>query len=491
MKKHAALFVIAAVAAITVIPASVGAQADFMRGVNTHMTTTGPIEHILEIGANWHAPFLVWRHVEPEIDQVDLTVDDVRADPSMIDAYIDGHDWSRYDSVIDDLLASGLKVFPVIGQCFTGGAPRYQGHVIIPHEPDRPLLWYDNPYGHCVFPVGRENYLGHLYLHIRAVVRRYKDEIGHWMVDPEMNQSALFRVFGGWKAGRAWAEWDYVTRVLETLSAGVRDEDPGAVVCLPFNVDQPWAVTESYARTALLSGGVSVLDWPDAITDWLPYIDMVGVDFFESQGNPDPNCYARLRGRVETAVERAQGKPVAVCSVGVPSGPEALGWTEDNQATYVGQAFDAAVDAGACGFFYFGFATSDTHHVEITDFDVETMASARAIYNAAWDKPTWLFKLTLLWWTFELVQHFQEVGEPNPLLSAVDYCTNRFFPVLETAEGYWGLVRRDGTVKPSFTVLQDRFGSVAPPGQPQGLPLQRSAVWGADETVDRRPHTNK
>ena len=89
----------------------------------------------------------------------------------------------------------------------------------------------------------RDHFLGHLYLHIRAVVRRYREVVSHWMVDPEMNQSALFRLYGGWKAGHAWADWYFATDVLMTLSEGAKDEDRDAVVCLPFNVDQPRAVT--------------------------------------------------------------------------------------------------------------------------------------------------------------------------------------------------------------------------------------------------------
>lgn len=465
------------------------AEEDFMCGITTWGTKTGPISYIQELGAEWHAPFLNWNHVEPEIFQLNLTVDDVKDNPEMIDEYIDTHDWTRFDDVIDTLLSNGFKVFPVIGECFTNTVPTYQDKPIIPHDLDEPIQWYDNPYGAELYPVGRENFLGHLYLHIRAVVRRYQSDISYWMVDPELNQSALFRLFGGWKAGNGWADWDFVTSVLKTLHDGVKAEALSALVCLPFNVDMPASVTFTYAESELLSGGATVLDWPDAITDWLPYMDIVGIDFFESQGNPDPNCYERLKGRMETAIERAQDKPVIVASIGVPSGPKRLDWTEINQANYVAQAFDAAFDSGTKGFFYFEIKTSDQHSVTVTRFDVEVMDYARQVFNDAWHQTVEEFKASLAEWLRWLIEHFEDKDsrlesfanersllehfENNrsrlehfesesslpAILKTVVYLTRHFFPVLESAEGYWGLVRPDGSYKLGFRVLSERYAS--------------------------------
>jgi hypothetical protein len=318
-------------------------------------------------------------------------------------------------------------------------------------------------------------------------MRRYQSEIFYWMVDPELNQSALFRLFGGWKAGNGWADWDFVTSVLITLRDGVKDEVPSALVCLPFNVDMPAAVTFTYADSEFLSGGATVLDWPEAIADWLPYVDFVGIDFFESQGNPDPNCYERLKGRMETAIESAQGKPVIVTSIGVPSGPKRLDWTEENQATYVAQAFDAAWDSGTKGFFYFEIQTSDQHSVRITGFDVEVMDSARQLFNDAWNQTVRQFKVSLAEWLRWLIEQFEDKGIPlehfenersllehlegnrslvedfgikaslPAIIKTVVYLTQHFFPVLESAEGYWGLVRPDGSYKPSFQVLSEKY----------------------------------
>jgi len=449
---------IASLSFFFIASATSAAQGEFFYGINTWGTRTGPIAPLHELRVEWHSPFLLWKHVASEVEQIELTVAQVRAAPEMIDQYIAERDWSRFDDVIGTLLGEGFHIFPVIGQCFTSTVPNYDGKPIIPHNPEEEITFFDNPQGFDLYPIGRENFLGHLYLHARAVVRKYNDVVDYWMVDPEMNQSALFRLFGGWKAGNGWADWDYVTSVLQTLYEAVKDEEPTDLVCFPFNVDQPASVTFFYAHSPLVSGGdVTVLDWPDAVTDWLPYMDIVGIDFFESQGNPDPDCYERIKERVEMVVARAEGKPVMVTSIGVPSGPTELGWSEASQAEYVAQAFDAAVHAGAQGFFYFEIQTSGSHSVEITDFDAEAMDYSRFVFNRAWYQTEQEFSLSF--WTFILwlLQHFIETGSPNPLMDAVDYFKGHFFQVLETAEAYWGLVRGDGSHKPSFDALSARY----------------------------------
>ena len=372
-------------------------ELEFMCGISTWGARTGPLRHIKSLGAKLHAPFLNWNRVEPSIPrgEVGLTVADVRADPGMIDSYIKARDWSKFDVVLTTLESHGLGLFPIVGQCFTSTVPKVDGKPIVPHDPKAPVTFFDNPVGRQVHPVDRDHFLGHLYLHVRAVVRRYR-QIRFWMIDPEINQSALFRVFGGWKVGAAWADWDFVTKAVQTLSQAIKDEDPSDIVCLPFNTDQPPAVTFTYARTPWLSGGnVTVRDWPDAVTEWLPHVDVVGMDFFESQGTTDPNCYQRIRQRIEIAVQRASGKPVIVASIGCPSGPEALGWNEANQSTYISQAFDAAVDGGARGFFYFEIQTSERHRVKISSLDLEVMTKARGVYNGAWRQTEGEFALVL------------------------------------------------------------------------------------------------
>jgi hypothetical protein len=48
---------------------------------------------------------------------------------------------------------------------------------------------------------------------------------------------------------------------------------------------------------------------------------------------------------------------------------------------------------------------------------------------------------------------------PPAILETIIYLQEHFFPVLESAEGYWGLVRSDGSYKPGFNVLADRYAS--------------------------------
>lgn len=431
-----------------------------MFGINTWGTTTNPIEHLKALGVQWHAPFLNWNHVQPAIppERAELTVAQVKADPAMIDAYIEACDWQRFDEVIRALEENGFSLFPVVGQLFTGTVPKLDGKPMVPHPPDQPFMFYDNPFQQALCPIAQEHFLGHAYLHVRAVVRRYK-QIEHWMVDTEINQSALFRLFGGWKAGRCWADWEFVTAALRTLTQAVKDERPEDKVCIVLNTDQPPAVTFTFGRNPLFAGpNATILDWPDALTCWLDDqtipADMIGLDFFESQGTNDAHCYERLKKKVETAVQRAHGKPVLVTSIGCPSGPEALGWTEGYQETYVREAFRATVDGGAKGFFYFNVQTSDHHSIEITPLDQKVAQKAFELFNAAWEKTDAEFvedlSSSILWLS-------QQLLEAQDDRDAITYLRTHYFPVLETAEAYWGLVRPDGTHKPSFRALREQW----------------------------------
>ncbi|MBI4645885.1 MAG: hypothetical protein HY738_04630 [Bacteroidia bacterium] len=423
-------------------------QILFMKGINTWGTSAGNVAALTELGITWHAPFLKWSDVEPVITQKDLTVSQVTS--AMIDQYIASHDWSKFDNVVNTIVQNNWKPFPVIGQLFTSTVPQWQGKPIVPDIVDAT----DNPAGIPVSVVGRDNFLGHIYLHLRAVVRRYKDKVDYWMIDPEINQAALFRLFGGWKVGKGWEDWNWVTQVVQTLSKGIKDEDSYAYVCLPFNTDQPPAVTFYYAHSPFLGGGdVTVKDWPDAITDWLPYIDIVGIDFFESQGNPNENCYQRIKDRVTTAVTKAAGKPVVITSIGCPSGSSALSWSEAKQNTYISQAFSASVDAGAAGFFYFEIKTAESSGVVITPQDIDILNHAETCLNNAWYQDEYQFGISFgdfLLWTANT--YFS--GNIN---NAITYFKTTFFNVLETSEAYWGLVRADGSYKPSFNSLKVEY----------------------------------
>jgi len=466
MKVLTASLLVSLLAACT---AGAGPPDGFLFGINTWSTQADPTAHVKALGATWQAPFLHWNHVQPtiELSQVELTVAQVKANPALIDAYIDACDWTRFDAQIRKLQEDGFALFPIAGQLFTGSVPKLNGKAIIPHPPDTPVSFFDNPFGHKVAPIAQEHFLGHAYLHVRAVVRRY-GEITHWMVDPEINQSALFRLFGGWKAGRCWSDWGFVTAALRTLSQAVKDEQPGDQVCLALNTDQPPSVTATFGRNPLFAGAhASIMDWPEALSFWLDdtsiQADLIGIDAFESQGTKDPHCYDRLKKRIETAVERGRARPVLVASLGCPSGPEEMGWTEAYQATYVGEAVRAAVDGGATGFFYFNVWTPDRHSVAITPLDQRVVERTRRVFAGAWDKTEAAFmaelSLSMLWLGGELAT----AGDSR---DAVTYLRSHFFPVLETAEAYWGLVRPDGTHKPSFRVLQEAIGKNGPRGAP-------------------------
>ena len=454
-----------AVALLAVTVTAAALSDEFMFGINTWSGKADPTEHVKALGVKWQAPFLNWNYVQPEIppERIEITVEEVKANPAMVDEYIEACNWEPFDTKIRKLQEDGFSLFPIIAQLFTGTVPKLNGKPIIPHPPDTPVAFSDNPFQHQVTPIAPEYFLGHAYLHVRAVVRRYED-ITHWMPDPEINQSALFRLFGGWKAGRCWSDWRFVTAALQTLTQAVKDECPDDKVCLVLNTDQPPAVTLTFGRNPVFAGlGASIMDWSGALTSWLKdenvHADLIGIDVFESQGTNDPHCYERLRKKIETAVQKASGRPVIIASLGCPSGPKELGWTETYQDTYLREAFRAAVHGGGQGFFYFNVQTPDRHGIAITPLDQKIVKRAFTIFKHAWesDENGFMDALTdSLFWLGE------ELKAAEDARYTLGYLRNHFFRVLETAESYWGLIRPDGTYKPAFLTLRAEFNAQRP-----------------------------
>ena len=125
----------------------------------------------------------------------------------------------------------------------------------------------------------------------------------------------------------------------------------------------------------------------------------------------------------------------------------------------------------------------------IYPLDIEVMNAARQVLNDAWAQTVREFKISMVKFIQWLIEHFERARlrlrhfeqerlllehlqknrsllEPfesdrslPALVKSIVYLTRHFFPVLETAEGYWGLVRPDGSHKPAFDALSERYAS--------------------------------
>ena len=108
-----------------------------------------------QLGVRWLRPAVNWGDVEPTLARPSLTVAQVKANPSLVEEYSRTVRWTVPDAVLGSLGSAGIQPFVVVGHGYAWRLPRFGG---VPATPDA---------------IGRELYLGHLYLHVRAVVERY------------------------------------------------------------------------------------------------------------------------------------------------------------------------------------------------------------------------------------------------------------------------------------------------------------------------------
>ena len=135
-------------------------------------------------------------------------------------------------------------------------------------------------------------------------------------------------------------------------------------------------------------------NWADDLARYAGDLDALGLGAYPNYLFPRPLLTALLINAVETASALGEelGKPVFVLETGYPSGPASGGWDEELQAEYLSTASVDSMNAGAVGYIHF----------LLTDRD--------------WDIPE---------------------------------------GTLQQVEIHWGLVRVDGTYKPSFAAFRD------------------------------------
>lgn len=373
-----------------------------------------------ELGVRWLRPAVRWADVEPVLAQPSLTVADVKADPSLVEQYSRSVDWTAPDALLAALSGGGLRAFVIVGHGYASRLPRWNG---IAATPDA---------------IGREAYLGRLYLHVRAVVERYDGDghldapgitpVHHWQLENELNEAYLTALWG-WREPSfeqahisAWQDWDFLTRLLTTLADAVKGSDASALTAVNFHTDVSDALSATLGKKT----------WRQAIQQWSPLIDIVGIDAYPNYYRAQPPRGSVLGDRVSAARQLAGGKPVVVLETGYPSGPAIEGFDEASQDAYIRAAYASAVAAGASGYFHFGSVTAESHSVDITPVDLENLVRVGAAYDG--EDVGWLI-------SFSLTQP--------------DYLKGHFVSVLQAVEGYWGLVRADGSHKPSWGAVQE------------------------------------
>jgi hypothetical protein len=164
----------------------------------------------------------------------------------------------------------------------------------------------------------RESYVRRAVVHVRALVRHYRDKVKAWQIENEPNWWTMHEA-GGWRAGASWLEpGGFRDRLLKALGEAVHEEDPAATTVINLEADQ-----------ADLK-----------VSDYTAFCDLVGLDFYPNYKSSSPVSVGVFDRAREAA--RESGGRVMVAETGYPSGPEFLGYTEAKQAAYVEAALRKA-----------------------------------------------------------------------------------------------------------------------------------------------------
>jgi hypothetical protein len=399
--------------------ASSGASSsDFVFGLS--QVDAGALPLTAQLGVRWVRPAINWGEVEPTLASPGLTVAQVKANPGLVEDYSRSARWSGPDALLGSMTSAGIQGFVIVGHGYAWRLPLFRG---VPASPDA---------------IGREQYLGHLYLHVRAAVERYDGDgyldapgiapVRRWQLENELNEAFLTALWG-WRqpsfeaaTGSAWQDWDFLTRLLDTLVDAVKSSDQGALTAVNFHTDVSDALSASLGKKT----------WRQAIEAWSSKVDIVGVDVYPNYYRAQPVRGAVVGERVSEAQRLAGGKPVMVLETGYPSGPSAAGFDEAAQDAFIRAAYASAVAAGARGYFHFGSVTRESHEVEITAVDLANLEMVAAAYDGQDASALVGFYLT-----------------------QTAYIKEHFVKVLQAVEGYWGLVRADGSRKPAWATVQE------------------------------------
>jgi hypothetical protein len=415
---------------------------------------TDPVGISEPLGVRFIRPTLGWRQLQPVAAVEGLTVADLRADATLVADWADTADWTSHDLRVSDLVDAGIEPVPIVGHGYSTTLPDFGAGRATPDA------------------LGRQEYLAQQYRQTRAVVERYDADgvddapgsprIALWQTENELNQAFLTAVFG-WRSpgftsalGSAWQDWAFLTDLLSTLRLAVLDADPTARTVMNFHTDVHEGIGAAFG----------VPSWQASITDWSDQMDVIGFDAYPNYYESQPQRGSVVGERVAEVVALAEGKPVMVIETGYPTGPSELGFNAADQAVFLEEALESSVAAGAEGFFWFGMQTHDTHTAVITQEDVDNLAMLGDLF---------------------------ESGDADALLAFIaadpDYVQNQLGVVLQSVEGYWGIVAPDDTPKPAWHTLDALLADDLPDDLAEPIPTTTTTTTSPAPTTVPVPST--
>ena len=219
-----------------------------------------------------------------------------------------------------------------------------------------------------------------------------------------------------------WADWGFLTSLLQTLRGAVVQTDPQAVTVVNLSTDSPAPFNVPFGRP----------DWPDQVLQWRTLADVVAIDTYPNYYLPGPvdgTVVGRDLGVVRDRV--CPGQQYMVMETNYPNGPVARGFSPQNQAQFLQQAWDSSKAAGTSGFmpFAIGVSSPDTVVLEARD--------------------------TTNWDLLGVGLRDGDLGSLGELfLGDQEWVTTRLADVTQLVEGRWGLWGPGKVPYPGFDVVR-------------------------------------
>jgi len=294
------------------------------------------IGNLDDLGVNYGRFWLDWSKIQATTFRLNPatlpSLESIAGNSNLIDEYADHLTWTEFDTFVQNLIQAGVSPLPLIADATTAPlAPGTQARIAPEDEG-----WTGSAciLGTCVdyVGIGRDAYLAQAYLHAAALARRYRDRIGIWNLENELNWAYVHTGVAGWRVGNAWSDPEFCRRLLKTLADGIKAGNPSALATMNFNIHDP-----AYLQK---------------IRDWSGPLDLIGLGAYPNYLFASPIMSSLLADAVLNT-KGLTDKPVLVLETGYPSGPAAKGYSENLQVQYLNESTRFTEENGGAGYFYF------------------------------------------------------------------------------------------------------------------------------------------
>jgi len=287
-------------------------------------------------GAGWTRAYLIWADVEPKVKKENfsryLGKKDYPTREQVTDQMIEDYAfnqgawsgenvlaWNRYDCLVKNMTDNGVGIFLNLG---------LEDDWAMPVEAES---------GKKLDPglTGQDQYLGLLYLHCRAAVRRYGPRVQYYQLEDELNAGYLrgvvfYKVRQGW----IWRSEEFKGKLLQTMSDAVLEEGNRLNLRMYRMIFLHTFLSDPILRT-----------YKHYAVKWAKYYDLLGLDIYPNSYTIGliPETSASISFQINRAVktlERAgyqvgKDKFVYVSETSYPTQPWQRGYNEKNQAVAI------------------------------------------------------------------------------------------------------------------------------------------------------------